>query len=255
MRSSIGPQKGMAGDLLEEAKPLGPDFFEDPRSALLELIKETQRFLTQDRIELPIPLVERGEPPPPLPTPHLPTEKLEIERVAILKLEPAPPPPLDTFDDVRKRIKATFATLQILDEVPDDQEAHLIGEQWRRRSSVPEILLLAHEETVQARALLANLAKAIALSIGRCDLISVQQIERSNRWDHYLDPAKVKLIIAPDHAVYGVQPAMDRYREEASTSKRFLSGIPLLLLSDLPRYFHDPKRKAALWQAIRRAYG
>lgn len=251
------------------------------KNALLELVQATRRFITQDQLAPLSFSVEKSEP---LPTPTLPlqvgaqkvvtnssykestppelfkplplqSEKLEIERAAILKLEPMQSPAQDSFDDVRKRVQTSLSNLQILNEIPDDREARTIAEGWRRRSSVPEILLLAHEESVQARALLANLAKAIALSIGRCDLISVQQIERSNRWDDYLDRSRVRLVVAPDHAIYQVQAAMDRYKEEASTSRRFLGGVPLLLLSDLPRYFHDPKRKAALWQAIRRAYG
>lgn len=222
------------------------------KEELLDLVLATQAYLRQEPL-LPIaPPVDRL---PPAPAPPQVSQKLEIERTAILKLEPMAPPPNDTLESVAKRIKERLPKFQTVETVPNDREARQIAEGWQRRSALPEILLLAQEETVPSRTLLANLAKAIALCIAPCDLVSVQQIERRGGWERYLDPSKVKLVIAPDHAIYPVQSAVDRLREEASTARRFLGDIPLLLISNLPRYLHDPKRKTALWEAIRRAHG
>lgn len=226
--------------------------------AYAQLVRDTLTYLGHSKRRAPAspkpsPLppakIAKTAPPPPEP----PDPPPSLEKPDLFALEPMVKPLEEPFADVRRRIAERMGRLKVIDEVPDDAIARAKREEWRERRQIPEIAILFYEETIQSRAFLTNLAKAIALCIAPCDLFSVTQIERQQLWDRFLFEKGPKLILITDYALHGF-PAVRRYLREGGP-RPLLGDVPLFLLTELPRYFQDPKQKAALWAALSKSYG
>lgn len=229
--------------------------------AYAQLVRDTLTYLGHSKRRAPAP-PKLSPPPPPLPKkiakaaappPEPPAPTVSLEKPELFALEPMVKPLEEPFADVRRRIVERMGRLKVVDEVPDDAVARAKREQWRERRQIPEIAILFYEETIQSRAFLTNLSKAIALCIAPCDLFSVTQIERQQLWDRLLFEKGPKLILITDYALHGFPP-LRRYLREGGP-RPLLGEVPLFLLTELPRYFQDPKQKAALWAALSKSYG
>lgn len=222
--------------------------------AYAQLVRDTLTYLGHSKRKAPAPpklsplppakIAKAAQPPPP-PEPAAPF--VTLEKPGLLVLEPMVKPLEEPFADVRRRIGERMGRLKVVDEIPDDAVARAKREQWRERQQIPEIAILFYEETIQSRTFLTNLAKAIALCIAPCDLFSVTQFER------LLVEKGPKLILITDYALHGF-PAVRRHLREGGP-RPLLGEVPLFLLTELPRYFQDPKQKVALWTALSKSYG
>jgi len=216
----------------------------------LELIRDTLTFLghTSAPAAPKQLLAATVAPPPPKPKePPTPPPPPKVEKPAPLAFKSGQKPPSDSLADVRRAVEERLPNLKIVTEIPGDELAQKRRNRWKERT-MPEVVVLGSEETIQSRTFLANLAKAISVRLAPCDLYNVSQIERQKKWDALLLGDLPRLILVTDYALHGT-PALRSYlREEGS--KKILGQVPLFLLSDLPRYFQDPQEKRALWAAL-----
>lgn len=167
-----------------------------------------------------------------------------------ISLEPIGPPASVDFSELRKILTDRVPALQIIDTIPNDDEAKLINNTWQNPVVIPTVVILSYQETPQEQALLQNLAKAIQTKLAPATIISAQKIDKENGWEALLQSKELRLIITSTHGLNAFPSAMKHYREAPKLAKSYLGKVSLCLLSDLSIYLKEPKLKPALWQAI-----
>lgn len=198
--------------------------------------------------EVVIPIVSA----PVVETP--PAPKVEAKTVAkkgsSFELEPFGPPPVHDLGDLRKIVLEKFPQQQILDEPPSDLAARQINGAWQKQASSIAVLILSFNEPPKQKAFLANLAKAINVTIAPAVVVNAHKFEAEKSWGDVLKSADLKLVIATDYGIYALPELMKHYRDQPREAKHFLDKTPLCLLSDLSIYLKEPRLKPSLWKAI-----
>jgi len=200
-------------------------------------------------VTLPPVIQEKKAPPlePKKPAPIAevkpPTEKIN------LKLE-APKVKSDHLEDVKKEILKLSPKLAIHDEPLSDHDAKRIATSYKYKNQAAPITILGFDDKREVTQFLSEVSSAIATYFDPCKLIDAQVIEKEKRWDAFLAAPELKLIIAPDYAIFEQKALMAFYREIPQKLECYLGNIPLFLLPDLSLYFKDPGLKCSLWKAI-----
>jgi hypothetical protein len=177
-------------------------------------------------------------PPPPVKPP----EKKETR----FALDPPTPPPTSSKENFCKLMQKIDPHLTLHDTIPDDQRAKRVNKSWQLKGSIPDIPILFKGE-VEHRILLQNIAKAIEIHFAPSRIIDIEKVEK---WDAFLQPPHLKLIIVPDSVLWSAKALLPFYKEKPQERKHFLGNTPLLLLPDLSLYFKDPSLKRSLWNVI-----
>lgn len=182
----------------------------------------------------------------------LPPSNKEVKETSYLKLEPIPSCEIESLEDLKSIYQTKFPDYPVIDSPPSDSEAKELQQLWKTQGICPEIALLSFGEPQNQQLFMQNIAKALHIRYGSAGVIDARKLEEENQWDKFLDNKKLRLVIACDYAIYGLNQLMTHYRETAGPL-RHLNEVPLLLISDLSLYLKEPKLKPSLWKALSEA--
>jgi hypothetical protein len=199
-----------------------------------------------------------------IPPPFQPPEPAPVKNSPALLPDPVPiepalfeqPPVREPFGrdagfaEIQKILSKIAPQLAYLPNIPSDEKARQIAEQWKTRNQSAPISLLFFHELPSQQKFLTNLAIALDTTFGSARLISAEGIEKDKQWEPFLSVAELKLVIICDYALWQLPSLLQYYREIPNQTDRFLLNKPLMLLPDLTLYLKDPQLKRSLWKAL-----
>ncbi len=180
----------------------------------------------------------------PLALPPVEAEKSEIS----FRFEPPEIPKTTSHEAMRSLMTQIAPELFLHETAPTDLSAKRIKEGWKERYATPEVPILLHGKNHLK--FLTQIAKAIDTCFFPSRIVPFEHLEKEKKWDLFLESQRLKLIIAPDHVLFGSKGLLPYYTENPNEKTRFLGKIPLLLLPDLSLYMKDPSLKRSLWNVI-----
>lgn len=226
----------------------------------LALVKDTLTYIkallpTKEapcKVSLPLPPKPTFAPPkpkpvaaPPPPAPPQVIEKPKEEPKGLFALELPPSPPVEPVEGMRKLLKEVAPDLYFHDKPPSDSPAKRIKEAWKEQRETPAVPILFQGN--RHRKFVTAIAKAIDIVYGSCRVV---EITDEKKWDLFLESENLKLILVPDHLLFGNKALLPFYQETPQQKIRKLGNTPLLLLPDLSLYDKDPYLKRSLWNVI-----
>lgn len=163
--------------------------------------------------------------------------------------------PID-FMPFKIALKEHFPQIKILEEIPDDNIAKVLGQKWKQKINFSPIIIFNLNETSSASAFLNNIAKALNVVFGKgqeqvATVISPLEIQELVGWDAFFKYPH-QLIISKDiDVIVSKLPELKNfYKESQKSGKFYLGTIPLILLSDFSFYLKDCTLKRNLWNSI-----
>jgi hypothetical protein len=212
----------------------------------------------------PAPVIIQAPPKPiqpPAPAPVIaapkPEAKPEVKpevKPEPVKLEPLAPIAPPSFQDLRRLLSVTAPNLPILDQIPSDEMAQKIANQWKTKNQTAPITILSFQESPEQRALLEQIAKAVDVCFGPARFINAEPIEKEKQWEAFLTAPELKTVIICDYSLWQLHNLMQFYKENPNQKTRTLGSATLFLLPDLSLYLKNPALKRSLWKALNQAF-
>lgn len=165
-------------------------------------------------------------------------------------LHPLGAPSGADFKEIKQIITQHLPDYPTIDNIPDDQEARKINVSWKQAQTVPDILILAFNDSEKQQLFLHNIASAISLCLAPARVVLANKIEQEQGWKEILTSKHLRLVITSDYGIYTLPELMKYFKEQTKQGKHLLGNVPLLLLSDLSLYLKEPQLKPLLWRAI-----
>jgi hypothetical protein len=195
---------------------------------------------------------------PPLPSPPvIPNQAAVLQKQdkaalcqnkAFISLIPPTPPPKTSFEEIQKLIAAACPNLPLNTTIPSDDRAKKLRTSWKAKAENCSVAILSL--SCEFRSFFSNLAKAITIVFEPSKVIATEPLEKANQWEFFLASKHLKLIIAPNPALFESKNLLCHYREVPQKHLRLLGDVPLLLLPDPTFYIKDPLLKRSLWHLI-----
>ncbi len=226
----------------------------------LELLQDTKQLLLEQKRHRPFLFTKLpfAKSSPSIAKPKVILPALPQAAPVVAKIEKAPepeivlPPPKEEravpFESLRKSIEKSCSHIRLKDSSPHDEEAVQRKNAWKRREHDVEILLFCMTSDAKQKALLENIAKAIALLGKQTQVIDVSLHEKENSWKTFFDLPKLSFILAPPLETWRA-PLLKSHITISSGIANF-SKAKVFFLPPLEKLLADPMLKPQLWQTL-----
>ncbi len=181
----------------------------------------------------------------PLPT-KLPPANAEV---VFEKIAPAARGKDLSTQEVLGKIRKTFSYMEIEETPPSDEIGRLKANLWREELKPVDVFLFHFAEDQESDGLMQNLSAAITRDLLPCKIWKVALWEKKFSWETFFHLYHPKLIISSP-ALLRHGSLLKFYRENLSSSEKFLSQCPLLLTAPLTTYLTSPEQKKTLWKDL-----
>lgn len=157
--------------------------------------------------------------------------------------------PCTFSEELKKQIEKILPQLQIMKEIPSDEEAKILAKQWQQLCKQSEVLILNFSTTLLDYTFLINIKKAIESHFCSCSVIEVKEWEEKKEWSTFFKLHKPKLILG-DPSLFSVKNLLPFYKENAVSKQMSLNTHPFMLLQPLADYLNHPEHKKSLWKNL-----
>lgn len=263
MSNTLSEFQSLLTDTLEHIK----DHY--PKGKTLLISQENSLFFSSVK-KAPTPQIEVPKanapaktaiPPLPVQGQPRPTPKIEVAPKAA-----AAPPPVDQLpktratpaalasatefsEDMRRSMQKVLPHVRIIRDIPSDEEASVLSDEWKQQTKQAEVLILSFSESKETDKFLFNVKKAIEAHLCSCAIIEAKEWEQKKEWEAFFTIHKPKLMIASPELLK-TKHLLSYYKENPTSQERFLHTGPLMLLLALPIYLQSPEQKKVLWKEL-----
>ena len=157
--------------------------------------------------------------------------------------------PCTFSEELKKQIEKILPQLQIIKEIPSDEEAKILAKQWQHLCKQSEVLVLSFGSTLLDHSFLLNIKKAIESHFCSCSVIDVKEWEEKKEWSTFFKLHKPKLILG-DPSLFNTKNLLPFYKENAVSKQMSLNSHPFMLLQPVEDYLHHPEHKKSLWKNL-----
>ncbi len=192
------------------------------------------------------------------PIPHVSMPQIAKPKEVVIPVAPAVAAPAKEEvkasvilpqNDLKQLLKKIAPEMRIVDEIPSDETARKIVENWKGEEISEEVIILFFEETEEEMGVIRNLAHAINTRLKPARVIDGRKMEKEDKWGVVFSSPKLRLILSsPTLTFYPL--LMQHYKELKETGKIFLNTTPLYILDSMSSYLKNPTLKISLWQKL-----
>jgi len=179
---------------------------------------------------------------------EIPVKKAPVPQ-PVLKKVTMPAPKIESVESpsqIRILLQKCAPSMRLRETPLDDTAATRLMHAWQEYVGAVDVVLLAASQDKETVELIKNLAKTLVQKKGqRVKALSAERLEREKRWDLFLSKNRPKLLIASAQLTQ-MQNAMSFYKQNTTTGKASLGGIPLLVLSEN----YEKQEKITLWNTL-----
>jgi hypothetical protein len=225
---------------LEESFEPGANFLVKSSQVHLKRAKKVEKEPLQvpkkiASIPLPAP------PPPPKEKPQAPLFSKAMEKEPVVK-------PALGVESLSSAIKDLFPGFTTHKEPPKDKDLRV--DPIYKKVLQAEVVLFSFREGKESDLFLQNISLAITSHFTPAAVLDVKKWELvEEHFDLFFKQGKAKFFIGSE-TVYKKSYLLPFLKEIPSSSQRFLSDRPLLLLRPFESYFNNPLQKKELWNTL-----
>ncbi|MBM3206999.1 MAG: hypothetical protein FJZ57_00100 [Chlamydiae bacterium] len=205
-----------------------------PIIPLSEIIQETSKLAKAEKEKATLEPKEDSKNKPP----H-----------ALLPTSPLPKPTLEFSEEIKKRIEKIFPNIKIVKDIPSDEEAKILSEQWQKRTQNAAVLIFNFSPTPEHAFFWENVKRAIEGHFSSCCVIEAQEWEKKNNWDSFFKLYKPNLILGTQE-IFKNNHLLTHFKEIPSSKERFLHSQKYLTTHSAAEYIKNPNLKKSLWSMI-----
>jgi hypothetical protein len=169
---------------------------------------------------------------------------------AAFSLSPLPAAAVDTFEDIKSLMKEACPHVPYIETPLDDA----IAKDTQDNSTAPSLLLLTTREGPEEQEFLSNVATVVSHYLKPAQVWPAFKFEHEASWDAVLRSKELKLIIVSESSLNALPALRQQHAISASSKQHYLGPVPLFLIPNCSSFFHNPRLKAQLWNALKQFF-